>query len=73
MEKIMSYRQMEGAREIEIYVKYQIYAHFDCLGSYLKFKLCCQICRQIQMDKSKFDERAYFCQVKHPRKTCSNI
>ena len=34
---------MEGTRELQISVEYQIYCLFYCLGSCLKFKPCCQI------------------------------
>ena len=59
-----NYIRMEGAREFQISVEYQIYCLFYCFGSSLKFKLCCRIWRQIQMDKSKVDGNVSSCQVK---------
>ena len=52
---------MEGAREFQISVKYQIYCLF-CFRSSLKFKPCCRIWQQIQMNKLKVDGKAFFCE-----------
>ena len=53
---------MEGAREFQVCVEYQIYCLFYCFGSSLKFKPCCRIWWQIQMDKSKVDGKASSCE-----------
>ena len=55
---------MEGAQEFEISVEYPTYCLFYCFGSTLKFKSCCRIWRQIQMDISKVDGKASSCEVK---------
>ena len=57
-----NYIRMEGAREFQVSLEYQIYCLFYCFGSSLKFKPCCQIWWQIQMDKSKVDGKASSCE-----------
>ena len=55
---------MDGVREVQISIEYQVYCLFYCFESFLKFETLLSNMAAIQMDKWKVYEKASFFEVK---------
>ena len=62
---------MEGAREIQIYVKHQTYVFFYCFSSCLKFKLCFKYVGKFKWTNRSSAKELPLVKLKHSRITVS--